>query len=138
MRPLRRSLLAGGLYFVAMLAAGWLFGPLREAVVRSGLDPLLAVLLEAPAMLLVMVFACGLAVRQLHVPARAGDRLVMGATAIALVLAAEVAGGAAMRGWTLRDFLGEFATARGGVFAATLLAGLLMPLIQLRLRRERA
>lgn len=73
-----RSLAAGTFYFLAMAGARWVFGPVREFYVRSGLSPLLAVLIEAPAMVVVTVFASTAAIRWLGVRDRAGDRLLMG------------------------------------------------------------
>jgi len=128
----QRSLRAGCTYFLAVFAAGWAFGPIREAFVSAGVEPLTAVFFEAPAMLLVMYLSSALTVRGFQVSPRIADRLAMGAPAMALMLVADLLGGWAVRGWRLQDGLAYFATSPGVVFAVLLILGLLMPALQMR------
>ena len=126
------SIRAGSVYFLAMFLAGWTFGPIRESFVHMGVDPLTAVLFETPAMLLVMYASSAWIVRRFSVSDKVVDRLVMGVAAIVLMVVAELLGGSAVRGWSLREGLANFATAPGLVFAVALLIGLLMPALQMR------
>ena len=131
-----RSLAAGGAYFVALAGAGWTLGPIREFVVRKGLDPLLAVLIEAAPMLLVMALASAWAMRQFQVRDRAGDRLLVGSIAVTLVIASEFIGGTLVRGWGLYETFANMSTRPGSVFVALLLVALLAPLIEPLSRRD--
>ncbi len=133
----RRSLQAGAVYFLALVGAGWLFGPVRESLVRRGLDPLVAMLGEAPAMLFVMVFASAWAVRRFRVMASSSDRLLVGGFAVLLVVIAEFVGGALVRGWGFYETLSHMTTAPGAVFGALLVAAVLAPLFR-RPRRGRS
>jgi hypothetical protein len=126
------SMRAGCIYFLAMFVAGWTFGPIRETFVSMGVDPLTAVLFEAPAMLLVMYASSAWIVRSFHIRGRVADRLAMGAAAILLVFLAELLGGSAIRGWSMQEGLARFVTAPGRVFSIMLLIGLLMPTLQMR------
>lgn len=123
----RNALAAGALYFLALVLAGWVFGPIRGFYVHRGLDPLLAVLAEAPLMILVMVFASRAIVRMLRVRDRAEDRLVMGSFAVLLVLAAEFAGGALVRGWGFYETLANLTTRPGSVLLVLLAVALVVP-----------
>lgn len=125
-----RSLAAGGSYFLALAGAGWLLGPIREFVVRRGLDQLLAVLIEAVPMLLVIALASAWALRQFQVRDRAGDRLLVGSIAVTLVIASEFAGGRLVRGWGFYETLANMSTRPGSVFVVLLLVALLAPVIE--------
>jgi hypothetical protein len=132
------ALAAGAVYFAAMGGVGWLIGPIREFYVRSGLDPVLAVLVEAPLMILVMVFASSWTIRLLRVREGAGDRLVMGAFAVLLILCSEFVGGALIRGWGFYETLANFTTRPGLIFVGLLAIAIVVPLLQPANRRARA
>jgi len=125
-----RSLAAGGAYFFALVLAGWTLGPIREFAVRRGLDPLIAVLIEAAPMLVVMVVASTWALRQFRVRDRAGDRLLVGSIAVTLVVASEFVGGELVRGWGFYETLANMTTWPGQVFVALLVVALLTPLLE--------
>jgi hypothetical protein len=125
-----RSLCAGGAYFVTLAGAGWALGPIREFIVRRGLDPLPAVLIEAVPMLLVMALASAWAMRRLGVRDRSGDRLVVGSVAVTLVIASEFIGGRLVRGWGPYETLANLTTRPGWVFVAMLIVALLIPLLE--------
>jgi hypothetical protein len=129
MNPQARTASASVVYFLAMLVAGWAFGPIRQFFVGSGADPLAAALAEAPAMALVMVYAAGWSVAAFSVPRSPTHRLVVGLTAVTLLLLANWAGEAFMQGRTFSDLIARFSTAPGMVFAATLLLGVILPLL---------
>jgi hypothetical protein len=131
-----RSLAAGGTYFLALAGTGWLLGPIREFVVRKGLDPLAAVLIEAAVLLLVMALSSTWAMRRFQVRDRGGDRLLVGSVAVTLVIASELAGGALVKGWGLYETLANMSTQPGAVFVVLLIVALLTPLIEPLGRRK--
>jgi hypothetical protein len=132
MNPQARTASAGVAYFLAMLVASWIFGPIRHFFVGSGADPLLAALAEAPAMALVMVYAAGWSVAAFSVPLSPTHRLVVGSTAVTLLLLADWAREVFMQGRSFSDFIARFYTAPGVAFAATLLLGVILPLLRER------
>jgi hypothetical protein len=131
-----RSLAAGGVYFFALVGAGWLLGPIREAGVRHGLDPLAAVLAAAVSMLLIMALASAWALRWLRVRDRAGDRLLVGSIAATLVIASELVGGELVRGWGFYETLATMTSRPGSAFVVLLLIALLAPMIEPLSRRK--
>jgi hypothetical protein len=84
------SIEAAMAYFLAMFAAGWVFGPLRELVFLplTG-NPLLALVIEAPLMITAMTFAAPMAARWRRVPTTPVARFSMGLVALVLLLLAE-------------------------------------------------
>lgn len=115
-----RSIVAGGTYFLALAGAGWGFGPIREFVVAHGLNPLTAVLNEAAPMLVIMAFVSAWAMRRFQVRDSAGDRLLVGAVAVTLVVSSEFIGGALVRGWGPYETLANMTTKPGSVFVVLL------------------
>jgi hypothetical protein len=132
MGRLQPSIRAGCVYFLAVLAAECAFGPIRETFIFVGVDPFTAMLFEAPAMLLIMYLAGAWIVRAFRIPMRVGPRLTMGATGMALVLAADVLSELAVRGWRARETVSAFAAPEAVVLAVVLMLGLLMPVLQMR------
>jgi len=82
---------AGLLYFVGAFAAGFMLGALRTTLVAPRVGALAAVGLELPLMLLASWAICGAILRRWPVASGLGARLTMGATAFALLMAAELA-----------------------------------------------
>jgi hypothetical protein len=132
MERFQRSMRAGCVYFLVVFAAECAFARIRETFVFLGVDPLTAVLFEAPAMLLIMYLASAWIGRAFRVPMRIGQRLSMGASAMALVLTADLLTEFAVRGWRVQESLSAFATPGGCVLGAVLMLGLLMPVLQMR------
>jgi hypothetical protein len=83
------ALKAGIVYFLIAFAAGFALGTLRTLVIAPAIGEVAAVALELPIMLAISWFACGWVLRQFALPPEPGGRLVMGVTALALLLAAE-------------------------------------------------
>ena len=125
----RTSLHAGVAYALLALAAGWVLGPLRELVVAPWLGPLPALLLEVPAMLAACVLAARWTVRRFAVPARFGPRLVMGLVALAVLLAAELAGSMAVRGLSPGAWLARAATLPGALSLGMFALSAALPLL---------
>jgi len=132
MERFQRSMRAGCVYFLAVFAAECAIRPIRETFVFVGVDPLTAALFEAPAMLLVMYLAAAWIVRVFRAPMRIGPRLVMGATGMTLVFAADLLTEFAVRGWRVQESLSGLATPEGVVLGAVVILGLMMPVLQMR------
>jgi hypothetical protein len=89
-RPLSRTLQAGIAYFGVVFALGFVLGTLRVLVLAPTLGSTGAVLVEIPVMLMVSWIVCGWLIARFAVPPNLGDRLLMGAPAIGLLLMAEL------------------------------------------------
>jgi hypothetical protein len=120
-----RGLHGALLYVLAAFGMGFMLGPLREFVLAPRLGRLPALLVELPVMLGFCGWIAPRIIRRCAIPPGPA-RLRMGFAALALLLALEFLTGAALRGWTLREWLAEFATPPGLV---TLLAYMLFALI---------
>ncbi len=117
---------AGIAYFALIFALGFLLGTLRtlwlEAVAGVGL----AILLELPVMLFASFAAARWLVRRLAVPKTVLSRLLMGASALALLLAAELLLARWLNGQSMADaFSAMTAPARLPGLIAQLLFGLM-------------
>ena len=81
-----RTFLAGFIYFIVILAAGFILGAIRVAVFAPALGNTLSVVLQLPFMLAVAWFACRSIVRLCSVPAVTGPRVAMGVIAFAFLM----------------------------------------------------
>lgn len=84
---------AGAVYFALIFALGFLFGVLRDFVFQAGATEdvrIYAALFELPVMLAASWMVCGILVRRFHVPAVMTERAIMGITAFALLMIAEI------------------------------------------------
>jgi hypothetical protein len=85
-----RAAKAGAFYFAAVFALGFALGTLRVGVLEPRFGRLAALALELPVMLAASWVACRALVARLRIPPAAADRLVMGGTAFALLMGAEL------------------------------------------------
>lgn len=92
---------AGFCYFVLVFAAGFLLGIIRTLWLQPALGEAGAILLELPFMLAISLAAAIWLVRRLGVPARPGQRLLMGGIALCLLLLAELLLAGALSGATI-------------------------------------
>lgn len=120
---------AGLAYALLALAAGWVLGPLRELVVAPRLGPMPALMLEAPLMLAACALAARWTARRFAVPTQIGPRAVMGLAALAVLLAAELAGSMALRGLSPGAWLARAATPQGLIPLGLFLLFAAMPLL---------
>jgi hypothetical protein len=127
-----RELPAGLLYVLLVLAAGWVLGPARELLLAPAIGRWAAMLVEAPLMLGACILAARWTIRRLAVPPWPGARLRMGLAALAVLLLAEIAGSAVLRGIGPEAWLRRAATPEG---ALTLLLFALFAALPLRLVR---
>lgn len=119
---------AGLAYFAIVFAAGFVLGTIRTLLLAPRLGPFAAVLVELPVMLVIAWIACGWAVSRFAVGSSRVDRLVMGALALALLLAAELVLAVAVFDATVTGFLSAYATPAGATGLAGQMVFAAMPL----------
>ena len=124
-------MLPGFLYFAFMFALGFLLGTLRVVAVEPALGVVPATLLELPLMLGASWLASGWIVRRWSVPPTLRARAVMGATALALLLAAETLLGLVGFGRTFSEQIAAFASLPGLLGLAAQLLAAAFPLLRL-------
>ncbi len=106
---MNRTTRAGAAYFAPVFAAGFGLGLVRALLVAPATGEVAAVLIEIPAILTIAWFACGWTIRRFGVPSRPGARARMGATALLLLMLAELAVATLLVGVTAGDYLRSFA-----------------------------
>ena len=121
------NLKAGGLYFLLVFGAGFVFGVVRELLVVPRVGVMWAELLETPFMLVAIVVSARWVVRRMCVSGAAAARLVMGLVALVLLLAAEVGMVLQLRGMTLAGYLEGREPVSGTVYLVMLALYAAMP-----------
>jgi hypothetical protein len=131
------SIRAGLAYFLIVFAIAFGIGAIRTGFIVPRIGALAAVCIEAPVVLAVSWAVCRRTTRRFAVPRGVGARLAMGATAFALLMAAELAlsltlgGLSAAQHWALyRGLPRQIGLAAQVAFAA-------IPLLQRRLLESR-
>lgn len=99
---------AGSLYFSVVFAAGFALGVLRTLFIAPAVGEVQAVLLEVPVMLMMAWVACGWTLNKVAVPRSVPARLLMGAAALLLLLAAEAALSVVASGKTLTEHFASY------------------------------
>jgi ABC-type uncharacterized transport system permease subunit len=87
----RKALKAGAVYFLLVFALGFVLGTLRVMVLAPLIGDSAAVLLELPIILTASWVACGWCLARWSVASGWVDRMAVGITAFALLMAAELA-----------------------------------------------
>lgn len=128
------ALKAGLCYFALTFGAGFLLGPLRIFLMVPRVGARAAELAELPVMIIVTWLAARWTIRRFRVPLSTGSRLVMGAVAFALLLAAEFALVLPLRGLTLEQYFATRDPVSSVAYYASLVLLALMPLIVERMR----
>lgn len=126
-RPRWNVTRAAALYFALVFGAGFVMGPIRVLWLEPALGVTSAVILEAPFLVLAMVFAARWAIEWARLSGGAPSFLAVGLLALSAQLAADLAVGMGLRGMTLRDELAYFASPPGFVYVAALIVFMLMP-----------
>ncbi len=122
-------------YFAIVFAVGFLCGPIRLLMLEPTFGAIGAVLLEAPILLMAMLYAARYVPRKLRLAANAVAHFGMGFGALAMVLVADFGVGMFLRELTPGAIAAQFGTPAGRIYAALLLAFALMPwLVNRRLR----
>ncbi len=129
-----RTLAAAAVYFAIVFSLAFALGIVRTLVVAPRTGDVIAVLIEAPIVLLVSWFAARGCARRFAVAARAPDRLVMGLVAFTLLMAVETALGVMLFARPLAQQITAFATPAGAIGLLAQIAFGLMPLLAVRRR----
>lgn len=116
-------------YVALVFAAGFLLGTARVLLIAPRWGELHAVLLELPLMLFLSWLACGLSIRVFGIHGRRAG-LAMGATAFALLMAAELAVSMLAFGRSPVEFLGAYGTLTGAIGLAGQIAFGFIPLLR--------
>jgi hypothetical protein len=124
-----QTLKAGLAYFALVFGAGFVLGALRVPFLVPRLGMRTAELLEAPVMLAVVFFAARFVIRRFSTPTRAATRLLVGATALALLLLAEAALVVVVQHEALGTYIASRDPVSGSVYLALLALFAAMPLL---------
>ncbi len=127
---MRSAWRAGIAYFAIVFAAGFLLGAVRVALVAPSVGETGAVVVELPVILTASWLSCRWCVRKFDVAESVAARLVMGATAFALLMIAELCLSILGMNRTLGDHLAALGSPSGliGLFGQALFA--LFPALQ--------
>ena len=131
-------LTAAALYFCMVFFVGALLGPLRVLWLEPWAGPAIAVLCEAPLLILAMSFAAKWAPDWARLDGGWLSFLAMGILALVLQQMADLAVGFGLRGMTVDAQLRYFATPPGWIYAFCLIVFALMPVIAHWRRGSRA
>ncbi len=133
---MRKTILAGILYFAIVMGAGVVFGLFRIPFLVPRIGVRWAELAEMPLMAAVIYFAAGHILKrfpEIRSPHRA---LISGFFALALSICAELGLAIALQNETLSEFINSRDKVSGAVYVALLLAFALMPWLRLRSDRR--
>jgi hypothetical protein len=123
---------AGVLYFALVFGAGFVLGPIRILWLAPHVGTRLAELMEAPVMLVVIIFAARWTTARLAVSATPSGRLGVGLIALGLLLIAEFTLVLRLRGLTIPEYMASRDSVSGTVYYVMLGVFALMPLFVAR------
>lgn len=131
-----RAVSAGTLASVLVMLAGTVLGTLRVLVVAPRTGEMLATVLELPFILGAGWLACAWSATTCRLPAATGQRLMMGAAALIVLLGLEAILAWALSGATAMMILARYGepAAQLGLAAQILYAA--FPMLQAKLRRQ--
>ena len=116
-------------YFSLVFAAGFMLGPIRVLWLAPRVGERTAELLEAPIMLLVIVFAARWIVGRFAAPPAAPQRLAVGIVALLLLLAAELTVVFWLRDLSIAQYAAERDPVAGLAYVVMLVLFVGMPLL---------
>ena len=122
---------ASFLYFALVMGAGFLLGSVRVLFVVPHLGERWAELAEMPIMAMVIVVAAGYILRRYPEVQTRGRALVVGFTALALSVSAELALAVVLQSQSLAEYLASRDKISGSVYLVMLVAFALMPRLRL-------
>ena len=125
---------ASFLYFALVMGAGFLLGSVRVLLVVPRLGERWAELAEMPIMATVIFVAAGYILRRYPEVQTRGRALVVGFTALALSVSAELVLAVVLQSQSLAEYLASRDKLSGSVYLVLLVAFALMP--RLRLSRH--
>jgi len=124
------ALKAGLVYGILACAIGFCFGVIRVVAVAPRLGETAAVGLEVPMMLAFSWLLCRRCARRFKVPPGTTPRLMMGMTAFALLMSAELGVSVIAFGRSVAEHLAGYRSIPGAVGLAAQLAFAVLPVIQ--------
>lgn len=124
-----RVLTAAAVYFVLVFAVGLVLGPVRVLWIEPWLGALLAILCEAPLLIIAMIVAARFAPALVGLGGGWSARLLMGVLALVMQQMADLSVGFGLRGVTVQEQLAYFRTLPGYIYITMLVLFALMPLI---------
>lgn len=130
--PLR----AGATYFAVIFALGFVLGTIRVLVLLPRVGETTAVLLEGPLILTASWFACRFLIKTFRVAPAFAARLLMGASALALLLFAEFGLGVYGFNRSVAEHFAHYATTPGALGLAGQVVFGLFPIMQLLIGRR--
>lgn len=125
----------GAIYFVVTFTFGFVFGVIRTLWLVPAVGERAAELIEMPFMLVVIVFAARTIVRR-HREMRAGQWVVVGLLALALLLAVEFTAVLRLRGLSLSKYFADRDPVSGTAYYLMLGAFAAMPLVIFRRQKR--
>ena len=125
---MKRALIAGTAYFLALFALGFVLGTIRVMLVAPPFGELAATFAEVPVMLTAAFFACCWAIRRWHVPRTIAIRWAMVLWFLALLLLFETLGGATLFARTMAEQWAALATPAGLLGLSAQIIAALLPL----------
>lgn len=126
---MRQVLKAGAIYFAVVFGAGFILGPIRILVLVPRVGERVAELIEIPIMLAVIVVAARWVTRRFGATHTRVDLLALGCVALGLLLACEFTVVLWLRGMTIPEYVASRDPVAGVVYAVTLAAYAVMPLL---------
>ena len=135
--PSSRTTIAGIAYFALVFAAGFAMGVIRVPLLVPHLGVRVAELLEMPIMFVVIVLSARFVMKRFAVPAAAKSRLLVGCTALALAVAAELLVAVAFQRQSITQYLASRDPVSGSAFLVMLGVFAAMPFVLARFHRSR-
>lgn len=133
-----RAIAAGALYFALVFAAGFALGAVRTSLLAPAVGAMTATLIELPVILALSWIACRFVIARGKVAERAPARLVMGAVAFTLLIAAEIALGIGLLNRSLAAQWTEMSAPPALIGLCGQILFAFFPLLALARRRKRA
>ncbi|MEM9619876.1 MAG: hypothetical protein AAF936_18125 [Pseudomonadota bacterium] len=130
------SLRAGAAYFALIFALGFVLGTIRVLVLLPRVGETNAVLLEGPLILTASWFTCSFLITRYRVAPVFSKRLLMGASALILLLLAEFVLGVYGFSRSVGEHFAHYATMPGALGLAGQIVFGLFPIMQLLVGRR--
>jgi hypothetical protein len=124
-----KIVLTASLYFLAIFAVGFMLGPIRVLLLEPRFGPVIAVLCEAPFLVMAFVLAARWSPRAARVALDAGSMLLVGIVALIMQQLAEFAVGAVLRGLSVSEQLAQLSTPQGVIYVLLLIIFAAMPFL---------
>lgn len=133
---LKRALISGTLYFLALFSLGFVLGTIRVMFIAPRLGELAATLAEAPVMLAAAYVFCRWTLRRCRTPRTLRSRWVMVLWFLVLLALFETLLGEILFGRTAADQLAALATPAGLIGVAARISAALLPVFVGRAERS--